>query len=422
LGKHSVKRFYRATRLLCLLACLLSSFGASADPQSKSYSSWLIGGKRVQGTYTIASREVTRLPAARFNRDLAAVLRQHLTDTISLSDESGACDLSGSEAQGAREGHIRINMTWTCAASSTSLTIAISSLLEAAPSHIHFARFRLRQPEGRTAHGPTSPSQELLFTRHQYRHQISLDEVSSQATPADAGPTILTYTRFGFEHILIGLDHIAFLLTLMLLAQRLRDVIFIVTGFTLGHSITLSLSVLGLATPDIMLVEALIGFTVAMVAIENVSVRHGYQRRASTVLLTSLGCLTLAAAFAGTGPPAISLLGLALFSWCYLNISSGESRARQLRPAVTTLFGLIHGFGFASVLLEVGLPSDAVIPALFGFNLGVELGQIAIVFAMALLGSLSMRVFRWRGRGLDDLANAALCGLGTFWFVQRLYF
>ncbi|MCZ6830902.1 MAG: HupE/UreJ family protein [Gammaproteobacteria bacterium] len=383
-----------------------------ADPQSKSYSSWTIGESGVQAVYTIASREVTRLPAARLDQNLAAVLQAHLAATITLGTEAGRCRAQASELQRAREGYLRVAMRWLCQPGAASMQLSIQALLDVAPSHIHFARIRVQH----------QARMERLFTRHQRQHQISLGEASTHQPNAGAGATILTYTRFGFEHILIGLDHIAFLLTLMLLAQRLRDIIFIVSGFTVGHSLTLSLSVLGLATPNSIVVEALIGFTIAMVAIENVSVRHGYQQRAASVLLACLGTLALAAAFSGIGPPAISLLGLALFGGCYLKISSSEARARQLRPAVTTLFGLIHGFGFAAVLLEVGLPESAVVPALFGFNIGVELGQIAIVLGLAAIGKFSLKLFQWHDRGLYDWANAALCGLGTFWFIQRLYF
>jgi hypothetical protein len=398
--------------LVYLALLLVQGNPALADPQSKSYSTWTISKSEVEAVYTIASREVTRLPAARYDQDLAAILMRHLTDTIILDPQGGDCRLQSNESERARDGFLRVNMRWQCPAGAPSLQLSIRALLDAAPSHIHFARIRLEQQAGI----------ERLFTRRLHRHQINLDQANTQPLTANTGPTIITYTWFGFEHILIGLDHIAFLFSLMLLARRVRDIIFIVSGFTVGHSITLSLSVLGLVTPDTLLVEALIGFTIAMVAIENVSARHGYQQPAAGIVLACLCCLSLAAAFSGDGAPVISLLGLALFGWCYLKISSDEARARQLRPVVTTLFGLIHGFGFAAVLVEVGLPKSALVPALFGFNIGVEFGQITFVLAAALIGRLSLKIFNWRERGLDDWANAALCGLGTFWFVQRLFF
>ena len=105
-----------------------------------------------------------------------------------------------------------------------------------------------------------------------------------------------TYIRFGFEHILIGLDHIAFLLTLLLLPASWRQRLWIVTGFTLGHSVTLSLSTLGLISPDIQFTEALIGLSIALVAIENVTMRSEGRRAAANMI----GALLLALQKGGT--------------------------------------------------------------------------------------------------------------------------
>ena len=234
--------------------------------------------------------------------------------------------------------------------------------------------------------------------------------------------TLLTYTRFGFEHILAGLDHIAFLLILLILARRVRDILFIATGFTLGHSVTLSLTVLGWAIPNVALVEAFIGFTIAVVAIENVAVSGGNSRGAALLVAAVLATLALLNALTGWPSPVLALLGLSLFSYCYLRLGESPMRARQLRPAISILFGLIHGFGFANVLLGVGLPKDALLLALFGFNLGVELGQVAIVLALATAG-LTLRRLQPAQRGAAvSVTNTLLCALGCYWFVQRLYF
>jgi hypothetical protein len=86
------------------------------------------------------------------------------------------------------------------------------------------------------------------------------------------------------------------------------------------------------------------------------------------------------------------------------------------------LFGLIHGFGFASVLMELGLPTERLAVALFGFNVGVELGQLAIVGCMATAGSLLVSRLPAGGQRLGvEAASAALCALGTYWFVLRSF-
>ena len=134
---------------------------------------------------------------------------------------------------------------------------------------------------------------------------------------------------------------------------------FIVSGFTLGHSIILSLATLGMATPNMMVVEAMIGFTVALVAIENISSQTANAKQDATICA---GLLTLLSAFASIGPSWLTLAGLTLFTFCFLRLSDSVDKALAMRPMVTTCFGLIHGFGFANVLLEVGLPEQRIIP------------------------------------------------------------
>ncbi len=87
------------------------------------------------------------------------------------------------------------------------------------------------------------------------------------------------------------------------------------------------------------------------------------------------------------GPPTITLIGLAIFTLCYLSLAATQKRATRLRPLLTVLFGLIHGFGFASVLMQIGLPTDRLVPTLLGFNIGVEIGQLGIVAALWIVGT-----------------------------------
>ena len=228
--------------------------------------------------------------------------------------------------------------------------------------------------------------------------------------------------RLGVEHIAGGLDHVAFLLALLLLCERLSEVALIATGFTLGHSLTLTLAVLGLVRPDADLVEALIGFTIALVAAENIGVRNAISRRLGIAIALALGGLAVFAVRHGDGAPALALSGLALFGGCYMSLVDTPERARRVRPALTLAFGLVHGFGFASQLLAIGIPGDRLLAALVGFNLGVEVGQLAIVAALWSAGALLLA--RWPGfpRPLAlELASASLCGLGLYWFAERAY-
>jgi hypothetical protein len=193
-----------------------------------------------------------------------------------------------------------------------------------------------------------------------------------------------------------------------------------VTGFTIGHSLTLSLAVLGLVEPHVPVIEALIGFTIALVAAENVGSTAHASRLVARVGAGACAALVVVRVCTGIGLPVTTLVGLTLFSLCYLTLSDTAATAVRLRPALTVLFGLIHGFGFASVLMEVGLPRDRMLGALLGFNVGVELGQLAIV---GLLWATGLVVTRGLSRGAREwsaaLLSSGLCALGVFWFVGR---
>ena len=133
------------------------------------------------------------------------------------------------------------------------------------------------------------------------------------------------------------------------------------------------------------------------------------------------GLLALAALSAmGLGAISVaSLLGLALFSACHFALLARVARPAPLRTAVAFAFGLVHGFGFAGVLSEMALPDSRLVPALFGFNLGVEVGQLAVVaLGWPLLAWLATRHSAGH-RKVAEWGSAAVCGLGVFWFLSR---
>lgn len=292
-----------------------------------------------------------------------------------------------------------------------ALAIHGEVLLDVAPSHLHFAR--LRDGEG----GIT----ERVLSSAETRWLLpSADGSAEEAAPI--GSSIGAYLRVGIEHIATGTDHLVFLFGLLLLARRVRDVVTIVTGFTIAHSLTLGLAAIGSVRPEAAAIEALIGLSIALIAAENAWVLAGRPAllpRIVVAAMVGLGAL----AFAGIGAvPAPTLLGLALFTACYFALLSGGGEALRLRSAIAFCFGLIHGFGFAGVLTEIALPQERLLPALLGFNLGVEAGQLAIV-------AVSWPLLRWllgfQGGRLHRLVleggTAVVCALGVFWFVERAY-
>jgi hypothetical protein len=193
-----------------------------------------------------------------------------------------------------------------------------------------------------------------------------------------------------------------------------------VSGFTVGHSITLSLAALGLVVPEVSAIEALIGFTIALVATENIGAITGTNRQLGVAVSVFLVLMALISILWGGGLPVLGFCGLFIFTLAYLPLSDSQKSAVRMRPLLTLAFGLVHGFGFASVLTEVGLPQQRLVPALAGFNVGVELGQVLIVSGAWFLAHWIYRNGLIRSqRAWLDTSSAVICGLGFYWFVSR---
>ena len=403
-------RGWIGVELLALALGLVVVAPASAHTRSQSFSFWHIKDGQVRLSFSVQALEATRLGLIEGDTlDLNELLVKHLTSRIAVSAGGAACrTVIGPQARAAQEGYLRVEWRFVCPTTGP-IEIANDAFFVVAPSHVHFARVRVGD----------GPPVEYLFTDNERRRVIAAD---GQTKPASSGTSFFAYVRLGIEHILVGVDHIAFLLALLLLCRRVREVVFMVTGFTLGHSLTLSLAVLGVVKPNVPVIEALIGFTIALVAAENIGVTADASTGIALLAGVALAMLAILKMLGHLGPPAITLIGLAIFTLCYLPLAATQERATRLRPLLTVLFGLIHGFGFANVLMQIGLPTDRLMPALLGFNIGVEIGQLGIVAALWIVGTLIVRRFPAADHRLaTDTASAALCGLGLFWFVTRAW-
>ena len=174
----------------------------------------------------------------------------------------------------------------------------------------------------------------------------------------------------GIHHILIGPDHLLFLIGLLLMGGSMRRLLLVVTSFTLAHSITLSLAALEIFTPSARLIEPAIALSIVYVGFDNLLVKEG----------------------------------------------------RDVRAWIAFAFGFIHGFGFANVLREMDLPRSALGWSLFSFNLGVEIGQMFVVVIVAsALAALRARS-EWAGRQVAYAGSILVIAAGAFWFVQRVFF
>ena len=297
--------------------------------------------------------------------------------------------------------------TVTCPAAAGERRIGSDLLLGAVPAHIHFAQV-----------GSGAQEAELVLDG---QRRSAVVPAQGQSAPTSVAQVLGRFIPLGIEHIATGLDHLVFLIALALLARSVRGLALLATGFTLGHSVTLSLAVLGYAQPNSQTVEALIGLSIALVAVENVWLG---QDRASPqiprVALAAVAVATIVAALGGTGG-VTALAGVALCSACYFGLQSRSERPERLRLAVTSLFGLIHGFGFAGVLAEMALPPERLGLALFGFNLGVELGQLALLAVVLVALKLVQRFGEQAYTQLVAWGSAAAAAAGTFWFVTRAF-
>lgn len=393
------------------LAAALLAGAVQAHTRSVSYSSWTLDPEGANVHVRVSLLELTRR-AIDPDRDVGSggAVGRYLAEHLSLERGGVRCEpLLEPVAETAPKGFVHFRWRLRCPAQGAA-RIESRILLAEAPSHLHFARVARE----------TGALERVLTEAAPF---FSLPDPTggeaARAHPAQ-GTGLGGYIALGIEHILTGWDHLAFVLALLLLARRAGEVATLVTAFTLAHSITLALAVLGVLRPDGAAVEALIGYSIALVAAENGWLLSGRGLAVPGIATAGLGALG-ALALAGIGSvPAPALLGLALFSLCHFGLLQRSERPARLRAAVAFAFGLVHGFGFAGVLGELQLPTQRLVPALFGFNLGVEIGQLAVVaLVWPALRVLEGRAPEGLHRRVAEAGSAVVCGLGLYWFVAR---
>ncbi|MBC6697004.1 HupE/UreJ family protein [Hymenobacter sp. BT190] len=197
----------------------------------------------------------------------------------------------------------------------------------------------------------------------------ALDGVDvSKLSQAEA---VWIYLQLGFEHILpLGLDHILFVLSIALLEPRLKSVLVQATAFTVAHSITLGLAMYGLISPPADIIEPIIALSILFVALENILV----------------------------------------------------SKLNPWRVVVVFGFGLVHGMGFASVLTGLGLPRRLFLESLLAFNVGVELGQVAVILLAWGLVGYWVGQKPWYKRRVVVPASVVIGLIAAYWTVERVFF
>lgn len=398
---------FRSSRW-ALLTLVLVAASASAHERTVSYSTWELAGTRVRVTARLTPLDVSRLPwAATAGADLDNRLGTYLTERLTLRADGAPCVVAEGPTRLATPPQ-RLVFSWELVCPSTeALQLRSDVLGDVAPSHLHFARVLL----------PGKPGLERVLSDSE-----RVWTIGDTAAPISVGSSLADFVLLGIEHILSGYDHLVFLLGLLLLGGGLGDLVRIVTGFTVAHSVTLALAVFGVVRPESAPIEALIGLSIALIAVENLWLAGGRRPFVRWAVVAMLVVLAAAAAGGRGNVPALTLAGLAIFTACYLGLLTRVARPAPLRAAVAFVFGLIHGFGFAGVLLEAELLSERLARALFGFNAGVELGQVAAVLALWPLLQLTAR---WRAglahRAVVEYGSAVILAIGVYWFVSRSY-
>jgi HupE / UreJ protein len=349
-------------------ALLLASAAlpAQAHQQSVSVGEVDVRGERVLARLRFAGADLdpplrlTKGPDGAYTQQgvdavLPALL--HLTlDEYAIATPEGPCRRdAGGRAEVEGGDGIVVEGSWTCPGEVEALRVRARFLEVLPQGHAHLAKVSF--PDGQV-------SQRVVQA-----DSPGFDVERRAGFWAAAG----RFLRLGVEHIFTGYDHIAFLIGLLLLGGSFKELVQIVTAFTVAHSITLALATLAVVNPTPRLVEPLIAASIVYVAAENLwALRRGTREK-----------------------------------------------ALRHRWMLTFAFGLVHGFGFASVLRELHLPRSGLAAALVTFNLGVEVGQVCIVaVAVPLLTLLRRR--RWFETVGVRVCSLAVGCLGLTWLVQRI--
>ena len=349
-------------RLFVALVCLLGATGpAAAHPAPFSYVDLVIGDEGIDGSLVVHIYDV----AHDLNLPQERLLDQAFLDAQRVA--IGA--LLGPRLNIRADGPVMVP-EWTTA--------------EPMPAQ-QAVRLRFRLAAARPGSLTLQPSLFPYDPLHQSFVNVYEDaalrqqfvfSMTSDARTYYAGTTqgalavMRTFIPSGIEHILIGPDHILFLVGLLLLGGTWLALVRIVTAFTIGHSVTLSLAALEIVSPPARLIEPAIALSIVFVGADNLV----------------------------------------------------RGQGRDVRAWIALVFGLVHGFGFAYVLREFGLPREALGWSLFSFNVGVEIGQLGIVLVVA---SALAAMRRWNIAVAQKVAYAGsvvVIGAGAYWFVQRVFF
>ncbi len=338
---------------VCALAAAAGAHGRSSSSSAWQFEPGPIADARVVVRVGLADvhqalPEAAGLTAAEISvrPAVTAALAAYLIRHVTLRVGDSQCPVQGSVRVVPSADPANLARSWRIRCREAGEPVLqIDPFLEVAPGHFHLARITRSDGE----------SLERLFVLDRPRQSLGASLAPTRAEGAGFGE----YLVLGVEHITTGLDHLVFLLALLVVGVSLWEVATIVTGFTVAHSITLALGVLGVVEPRPGAIEALIGLSIVVVAVENFSLCAGAATRRG--IGVALGCgvgLAVAGALAGrVAVPALALVGVGLFALCYLALLQRVERPRRLRWFVAFVFGWCTGSGSPGCWWKSDCPS-----------------------------------------------------------------
>ena len=403
---------YIIANTVIILFFLLSPLNAHYF--SESFSKWNVVDNKVEANFSLLTLESTRIfqvenyQKIMFEENLSEtdVFKIYLSQHLKVTSEGKNCSLVDEIKElNSQEGSLNLSLNFECP-SNKEIKIINNALFNLFQSHIHIARIYIDN---------NLYTEKALFFNDQ---SIDLNEEKENNSFSNS---FYKFFSLGLDHILSGYDHLLFILGLLLLVTNLKRLLLVITGFTIGHSLTLSLSVINVIQVKSSLVEALIGYTIMFVGLEYLY-KENNDHRVSMIFITTLSLLLLIFGnLINPNFPYFLILGILLFSLGYFYLLKNLNSENNLLSIITIIFGLIHGFGFGGFLLGSKISSENIFSGLLGFNLGVEVGQIIFVLLILLIYKLLMTLKITKIiEVMKNLSFFAVVFFGFFFFIQRL--
>ncbi|GIR04774.1 MAG: hypothetical protein CM15mP16_01510 [Candidatus Pelagibacterales bacterium] len=403
---------YIIANTVIILFFLLSPLNAHYF--SESFSKWNVVDNKVEANFSLLTLESTRIfqvenyQKIMFEENLSEtdVFKIYLSQHLKVTSEGKNCSLVDEIKElNSQEGSLNLSLNFECP-SNKEIIIINNALFNLVQSHIHIARIYIDN---------NLYTEKALFFNDQ---SIDLNEEKENNSFSNS---FYKFFSLGLDHILSGYDHLLFILGLLLLVTNLKRLLLVITGFTIGHSLTLSLSVINIIQVKSSLVEALIGYTIMFVGLEYLY-KENNDHRVSMIFITTLSLLLLIFGnLINPNFPYFLILGILLFSLGYFYLLKNLNSENNLLSIITIIFGLIHGFGFGGFLLGSKISSENIFSGLLGFNLGVEVGQIIFVLLILLIYKLLMTLKITKIiEVMKNLSFFAVVFFGFFFFIQRL--